>query len=83
MCWVNFIKSTCSPEGMVMEPKGDQGIKKVVATRRWVSPRRRKMGKIITRWTLKEDTWEVKIRDQETPIRTYCSTLNIYLMKGY
>jgi hypothetical protein len=31
---------------------------KVVATRRWVSPRRRKMDKIVTIWPIKEGTWE-------------------------
>jgi hypothetical protein len=32
---------------------------KVVATRMWVIPKRRKMGKTITRYPLKEDTWKV------------------------
>jgi hypothetical protein len=32
---------------------------KVVATRMWVSPRRRKRGKKITRLPLKEGIWEV------------------------
>jgi hypothetical protein len=32
---------------------------KVVATRKWVNLRRRKMGKTVTRWPLKEGTWKV------------------------
>ena len=44
---------------------------KVVARRMWVSPRRRKRGKIVTILPLKEGTWELYIRYQENSIRTY------------